>query len=725
MFRRLWWIAASYFTRTGILVLFASGMLFGGVTWFIWFAGGMSPVYELAYPQPPAPRLLVDSQAQLDAVRREGWQQVVDAIDLRALWIDMHRAHEKPGVGPPPAVEFSLPGEEFYDILEEFPNLRHVTMTTYGQSAGTRQLGRLAHLEYLAIDGVAPADLGWMRSLGALRWLQLTFYGPIEDARALAELPRVETVIFRSRSEVTDEVLAAMAELARLKQLVLVFPATTARGAAPPFSAAGLAALDRSNSLETLYVGSYMPGESDELLALARRAVSRGRIEPALVVRRSRGMGLTPPLFAMAIGIALASQFRGPMSRLAPGFVASHALVASVFFFAAVLLSVVRLILDGNDPLASSVASLTLAAAGVMLAAAMPHAVSADQTRRKQTDILLRTVLLFVAGSPLILPNLGYEILQGSRPGMVALLGLAGLAAVGFTVHDLRRLAESSGTAGLLDRQSDRRRLLLQSQYKNNWMFASAAREQSIESWHSAPPRWTWWRRVRRWQIGNAPFRSVGMVLMAVVGFYGVTFVMRRLTMGEAGMPGDFGWLRSQSLLVALIMVLMTVGRVAMAWRARLLVLPVESLRPYWRRALRSEMAAAFALDLIAPVLVAAIVGAVGINLDAGLRVDWWRVPADFVIVLLAGLATGAGLGALVAVVKREGAVLALVIVIGLFTAVAVAFLTVVQLTPNQSVRGLTPRVVESQLWLVIAVGLIVAGVMRHRFMQMEIGSRT
>ncbi|MCH8054383.1 MAG: hypothetical protein IH895_10000 [Planctomycetes bacterium] len=329
---------------------------------------------------------------------------------------------------------------------------------------------------------------------------------------------------------------------------------------------------------------------------------------------------------------------------------------------------------------------------------------------------------------PLILPELGDAILHGSRPWMLALLGLVAVAAIGVTVNDLHRRVKSSSSTSYLVCGGYRRQFLLRSQFVGGWTFALSRGEHQIDAWKSGRPRWTWWNRVRRWRVGNAPFRSVPVMLMFPGFFVAFWFLFQRMSLRGPTRPPwtsqDFSGLRAQFLVMVIALLLMTAGRAAYAWRARLLTLPLEFLRPYTRRALQNEMAVAFVLDLVPPVLVVAAIGAVGINLDSELRVAWERVPIDFLLAALACLAMTVGVGAVMVVVQRDWLVLVLILTIIIVTAVTVSLVTIAQVSPEQMMQRLPPRVIEAQLCVTGAIGIVLAWLMRRRFMAMEIGSR-
>ena len=75
-------------------------------------------------------------------------------------------------------------------------------------------------------------------------------------------------------------------------------------------------------------------------------------------------------------------------------------------------------------------------------------------------------------------------------------------------------------------------------------------------------------------------------------------------------------------------------------------------------------------------------------------------------------------------VVQRDWLVLVLILTIVFVTATAVALVTIAQVSPGQMIQQLPPRVIEAQLCVTAVVGIVLAWLMRRRFMAMEIGSR-
>ena len=120
-----------------------------------------------------------------------------------------------------------------------------------------------------------------------------------------------------------------------LKTLVLSFPDYFAPpgfpphqmdGGTRPLTAAGFAALNQAPSLTTLYAGGWTPPQQARFVDVAREAAPRLTILPSVGDNRSPALVFIPCLMlAIGVGLQLTSQFRGPASRLVPGFAGVHA----------------------------------------------------------------------------------------------------------------------------------------------------------------------------------------------------------------------------------------------------------------------------------------------------------------------------------------------------------------------------------------------------------------
>lgn len=726
MLRRLGWIVASYFTRPLFLVFFGAGLL---ATVLVWFGGQPYTSYEANYPRAPLPRLVVDSKATLEAVRREGRQAEVDAINLNFLWADMTlpKVRSTAPEGPTENIDFRPPDAAFFRIVREFPNLRDAFVTFWGDMTGAEELAKIPRLEYLTIDGAFEPDFSRLGPMVKLRRLELTIHRPPRDFEPRKTFPNLETVVFRTRNAVTDEVLAKMPELPKLQTLVLDFyPSGVPQTG---LTREGFEALARCESLKTLYVGGWMPQDRTELVAMARRALPSLDIRPSQVMSSLPVIVLAwPAIFlAMSVGWGLSGQFRSPLSRLAPGFAASHALVAGGFCTAIVAVGAARLVAAGYAWLPATIAIGALVAAAIYSASADTSLPSPQELSRRLAGNGIKLGIFLGVLATLSSGSLGDAVLRGERPGRLALLGLVTVGTVALAADGLRRLGKSSSGGSFVERESFQRRMLLQTQFAAGWWFAVARRERQIDAWASGQPRWTWWNRVAHWRAGNAPFRIVPFMLL-MLGFMVGTLVViwSRLALpGQAQWSLTFDRFRPQCLLIAGMMLLGASSRVASAWRARVLTLPLEVLRPYDRRAMQDEMSVAYVFDMVPGALVLAAFEAIGINLDATWRVDWARAPIDFLIFFVVTLCVTVGLGAILVVVKRDWLVGVLCLTTAFLTVCAVAGLTVMQFdSPTQMMRGITPQAVERQLWLPALLGVGLAWEMRRRWLAMEIGSR-
>jgi hypothetical protein len=727
MLRRIAWILASFFTRPLILVFCV-----GGLAWSAqWIFANPRGSYQTAYPPLPKPRLSVDSVETLEAVRREGRQAEVDAINLNALWADMERRRLKfvPSRSPHEQVleGFKPPGEDFFRRLREFPNLRTVQLTLHGTLTGARAVAAVPALEYLSIDGSVfrnDADLSWLGGAGNLRYLDLSLFGAPVGVQALADLPRLETLVFRSRDQVTDDVLRQAAELPNLKTLVLAFYPTAA--SSDGLSEQGFAALAKSKSLKTLYVGGWTPEDRRTLFAMARRGAPGLDIQPALIARESPfGWFVLYPVgfLAAAIGVALSAWFRGPASHLAPHFAASHAGVALAMAAALVAFATWRLTKTFHDPLAATIVSLAVVSTVCsMSSGGVLEGQLAQRDRGRKWIVRLKVLAFFALLGLLVAPSAGPAILRGEQPGLLTIVGVLGFASTILTIVTLRAFSGAPETAPSSARATRPSSILWQTQFRPGWMFATASVEDRIERWAEGRTAWTWWQRVARWRAGNPPLR-IERILLVVLGL-AVLFVTVWTTILTDARLTTLDLVRGPLLIMAGALMLGIAIRVAAAWRTRMLTLPLEVLRPYDRRVLQKEMAAAFLSDLVPLVLLLAAIVAVGLNLDATWHIAWKNVPTDFVLLAVCAFPLVAGLGAAMVVIRREWLAAVIAFTAPVLLAIAVGALVALQYqNPTQFVRA-GPRAFLTQLWVPALIGAGLAAWMYRRWLAMEIGTR-
>ena len=740
MLRRLGWIAASYFLRPTFLALVGTALF---LVAFVALDGQFNPRYETRYPRPfivlndriisqggkgaqgmDVPRLVVDSTATLEMVRREGRQAEVDGLNLIYLWVNMHWPNPQVDSSGRPRVirDFKPPDEALFRVVKEFPNLRFLHATFYDNTTGTKAIAGIPHLEYLLIDGPVSVDLSWMRPLKTLRRLELKLFTPPRGLEALAELPNLETVVLQSPYGVNDDVLRALGAVPHLK--LLVFDFYKGPVPSPPLTAEGFAALGRSKSLETLYVGEGSPPTDNRLLKLAQRTLPHVDVKPAVVATEQVAAILVVPvmLIATAVGLTLASQFRGPLCRLAPEFAVSHALVAGLLLSAAVLVGVLQLTARGYQPLASTIVVAALAMAVVALPDRDLQTPPREHRLRRAAANWLKLVLLLCVVGPLLVPNTADAMLRGQDPGMLALMGMVALVSLLLAAKSLWGLSKSSSTTSFLAaREGFRRRMLLQSQSGSGWMFGLTAAERRIDAW-SGRRVWTWWQRVQRWRLGNAPFRSLRFMLLTLAGIAAIVPIVV-WTLGNRSPAFELG---GPMLISFGSMLILSAGQVATLWRARMLMLPVEALRPYSRRALQAEMAAGFVADLLPPALLLAGLEAVSINLMGDGHLNFALLPLHFSILAAVILSVTVGLCSVLVVVKRVW--VGIIVVVGALYGMpfGVGMLIAMQFeNPTQLIREMRPSFVLAQLWLPVVVGTGLAWLMWRRWRAMELGSRT
>jgi hypothetical protein len=717
MLRRIGWILASYFTRPLVVVLIAFGLLLGGSISLV----KPRPVWQSNYPGMPRPELAIDSVDSLKEVRREGRQAEVDSINLNYLWAEMHRNRREKGLPADP------PGDAFFRVVDEFPNLRSVQLTFYGNRAGSEQVLRLPKLEYLTVDGVVfgkKIDVGWLAQARKLKYLEFSFVQPIEGLDALATLPSLETVVFSNRTEVGDDVLGEAARLPHLKTLVLALAESV--GPYEPLTEAGFAALADSKSLRTLYVGSFVREEQTALLAIARRGAPKLNVEPSHSESPTPFslFGLYPAgMLAAAVGIALSCWFRGPMSRLAPRFAAAHAGVAAAMLLAIVLAATWRLAALDNDPLASLVAICAVVSTTCMTASGgVVEAQMVQRERgRKWLSWTKQLVFFFLLGS-LIWPTASAGILRGEVPWMLAAYGFVAVLSIVLMVVSLRGLVDAPAALGPQTRTRGQWQLGWQGQYRPSWMIADSHGGHKIEQLANASGPWSFWKRVERWRAGNPPFRKERLMIVALCGVLPVMWLFMR---AFGGQRLGFEALRGQSALMGGMLLFGVSVQVAGIWRTRMLALPLESLRPGERRVWQNEMAAALIVDLAPAILLTAAFEAVALNLGGNWNVAWARVPGDLAWIAACMLPMAVGLAAAMAVVKRDWLAVTLVFATFIGTASAIAGLTVLAAdNPLHLLRIGGIRSVLGQLWVPAAVGMVLAAIMYRRWRTLEIGSR-
>ncbi len=310
---------------------------------------------------------------------------------------------------------------------------------------------------------------------------------------------------------------------------------------------------------------------------------------------------------ALGLGIQLYSQFRGPGSRLMPGFAAAHVLVGIVLAVGPVVLMAARLIrepgasLAGSLLLPSTVVSVVLACT-VSIAAGGWHQV--ETNRGAKLTIVVSVFLLITPvglSCALYSQTLRQRLLAANDPVTVFILIFIVAAASALTFWILNRLVDWASEAGLDNRRLPNDIFLWgphthRIEHQPLSDFATRFRdrqERQIEELSHGREPLARWGKIQRWRLGNAaqwPFvlgSLIGLILMLIILLVGT-----RLLLGT--------WFNSTVLeplpFLYLAMVAFMVGG---QWRLRTQVLPLEILRPTSRASLQREWMWALLLDVV------------------------------------------------------------------------------------------------------------------------------
>jgi hypothetical protein len=632
---------------------------------------------------------------------------------LGELWRSQERVRQEGLAGRKVQhLQLAEPPESFYDVLDEFPNLRIVRTGFTLSPTAVRAVARLPGLEYVAVECGGQVDCSPLAGVTSLGRLDFWTGQPPIGLAALGELPNLKTAIFQIPGGVDDQSLAAIAKWPHLKTLALAFSVST--DVNHPVTEAGIEALRESRSLETLYLGGQpMPPHLD-LLTMARKELPRIDVRPALALD-------SPPLIfflwpclgiGLGIGLVLVDQFRGPVSRLAPGFVPRHALVAGGWALLGIVPSTIFGSMNGLPPGVAfllSTSMLTAALNGPIQSFTATHLRNAGW-RVKVAGNLFATAT-FGMMALVIWPALAQALFAMNPWGVAFLVAVSG-GSLAVALLGLSELGQVSVPGKSLTSA------LQQTPYRDNWMFASRGREQQIEAWRREPGYWNWWRRIARWRCGNPPFRDARFAVMICLGTAaGVSWV----SLGGLGTRAVFSidQLRSPLLILAPMIVFVTSVRQAMAWRVRVLSLGLESLRPpYDRKALAAEWAAAFALDLLPAAVLMSLAEGVLVNLDSTWRVNWNNVPRDALLLALAFVPCALGLGSAIVVIARDWLRLLVLAAAGIVSSVGFGVATAwlyPQLSQVSVIR------LEQQLWIPALVGLVLVASMWRQWRTMEL----
>ncbi len=526
---------------------------------------------------------------------------------------------------------------------------------------------------------------------------------------------------------VNDKMLAELAELPHLKTLVLLFPNSVP---APIYvTQEGFAALARSRSLRDLRVGSYLERERQPLLAMARVALPNVPVTEAVIdtleatlLIALMGILVLPTL---GLGFQLSSQFRGPASRLMPGFAAPHALVGVVLAVGLVSLIAARLVFE---PGASVAGSILLPSAVVSVALTSTVSIAAREWYQSQINRRSKfafVVIAFLQLTPLGLlfalfsQTLRQRLLAANDPVTVITLVLIVAASIALTIWTLNSLVDWASEAGLDDRRVPKdvflwiqqaNRIERKPLFKFGKSFRDRQERRIEELSHSGEPL-TSWGKIQRWRLGNAPQQPFFLVIL-------ITLLITGLAM--QGFLGNSTPLQPMPFYY-LLMVGVMVGT---QWRLRMQVLPMEILRPTSRASLQREWIWALLLDLVPGTISFAALEAAVLNYVPPLGMVWSRVPLDFLVFLPLGICAAAGLASMVVVIRRTWLLVLLGYALFFLTGMATFALGVLYKSGSFNNLGpLNQDGFEALFWFPSLIGLGVAWVMARRWQKTEIGA--
>jgi hypothetical protein len=723
MLNRIRWILEAYSRHPLVRAFFALAVV-GFAANVAVFGRPASRYRTPNYPSFPRANLYINSRATLEAIRRAGRQSEVDGIDLGTVWIETapKKTHWDESLKKSVTSIAAEPDEAFYQILDEFPNLRQV-WGVYAYPCDMRHFTKLSKLEYLVAHGSEVRHLEALKSLSNLKRLDLNVAFPPAGLGALIDLPNLEMLVFTSRAAVGDDLLKTVARFPHLKTLVLQFSIIPIppdwpkdrkfNDRMPPITTAGLDALAAAPKLDAIYFGGFVSrSDEEDLLKLLRK--SRAAVYPAVVEKErilQYCLAILPTiLFSIPIGAQLTSQFQSPFRRIAPRFASSHAYVGIGLSAAVVAMSAFSFIGHGIPWLVAILFSISIV--GTAIATSGRNEIRVLPSSRGALGGLGGLWLAFLV----CLSSDRWALTEASAT-IVSLVSLLAAFAVASAWMILNQLVWTQPVSSIVGWKSDRSAAVVK--YKG-WAWASKNAEARIEHLPSGLHAEGLWRRIERLRAGNAPFQTT---LFAIVMFACIALVPRisyGVLMGDR-IPMDFSaiWLNSIVVLMA------TTFQVCNIWRTRLAILPIEIMRPWSRTKLQNSMALAFTVDLLSPVAIVAIAQAGTVNLNPDYSLQWRSLPFDILIWFITDLTIAVGIGALGLAIHRLWLAAAIAVIVAYGCVFGTMFLAMFSIgLATFRADKLTARAVESQLWLPILVGLVLSCLMYRRWMRIEIGRR-
>ncbi len=713
MGKQIWWVLRSYLSNKvflatlpgmGLWALFVMAYLLTAKT-----------TYKTNFPDPPRGSCVVNTPDSLAHVRQAKLQDQVDYLQLGGIWRGTKRQQEnnvaKAAKAP---LQVTPPPESFYDVLDEFPNLRivYADMFNVDSRPALRRLAGRREIEFLSLSGAAPLDMAAVARLPSLKRLELTAHEPVHDIKKLASLANLETLVFTSEGGVDDAVLRDIAQLPRLQTLVIRWNYFN-RG----ITDAGIKQLDQSPSLKTFYVGGQRVPPEANLIVRGRALLTNVEVQPAVVQRKLPWIAaLVPAIFAGGVGFVVAQQFRSPASRVTPAFAFPHAIVA-VGWLCAVILTMSLCMGIAQQPTARSI---SLCGAAAMFG----FSTGVDGVNKRRLGVAARSTpwewfLLLVTLAFIISIALPRASEFAGQLQFVIVAGAVAFvaAAVWHTVAVLRELP-AGGPNEILSAAGIAALQFMPGPH------ATLRRELLVESWTGRPMFWNPWARIQRWRTGNPPLPSIRFILMSAAGAGAVLVPLNRVPGAAAS--------GSLVAVLSLIMFLMVCGQIATVWRKRLTCLDVESLRPISRSMLQRDWAIALALDLFVPAILVGLVSAVALQLRGDWRSseawrllvsNWREILVSFAILSATSWVVTIAVTSLATIIER--AWLRVVVLLTTLTASGAAFGLLLALSTDLPRRAIEPAQILPLLWVPTVVSLIVIACMWWLWTRIEFDRRS
>lgn len=620
MTRRLYWVAMTYVTRPACWFFLITGLLLAGL--ILRYA----PKNEFANAVPPLTAsggLRLQYRMDLGRIAEQGkWS------DVTTVYLGKHGLLES---SDSPLESISIPFDKsaarvtrYYPLVtivsespavnsDRFlttpelvaltPNVRTVSLAD--RDLTPRSLELLAawtKLEALNLENATIQNDDWahLTKLVNLREIDFTNCQIDERLEMLRTLPRLERLIFRTPSNINDDLLLELGKLPHLKSLVL-FPDMPADGKGA-ISARGIRSLADSTSLTTIYVGG---GENTVRVLrqrLPEKDIERAEISISLYFRMVAllvGAGTITAILSMQ----LQGQLGLPDARLNNRFATPHLAFAAVVVLAWMLASPLLVLAEGGNWMAIGTIALGPIPLALLLSPWCSYTGTLAPVVRNTTGLFI--VVLFVGPMVLALykPAMVEAYLRGDYPVLIWLFLGTSLLALASSQRWMERYVVQAGESRL-DPRSVEEVASFDASFaplRGDWSLLFPWRRWILGLLSRTSRQHAgFFRRVALVRIGNihgwdAVFAFSLYVQLSVAASF---LLIARLSQPQNTTTIPEQWpVRLLGFLInaAMISVLSTMA----GWRLRIRSLAAESLRPVERHQHRTEILAAIFVDLV------------------------------------------------------------------------------------------------------------------------------